>query len=89
MLVKCTECGTLVSDKASKSPKCGKVFSAGVFLEGKGYGQGEFAYYKEPEVVQETQQFSGVNVQQNGGGGYGKIFWWIIGIIGALIWIFS
>lgn len=66
-----------------------KYNSAGVFLEGKGYGQGEFAYYREPEAVQETQQFSGANVPQDSGGGFGKIIWWIIGIIGALIWIFS
>ena len=66
-----------------------KYNSAGVFLEGKGSGQGEFAYYKEPEAVQQTQQFSGANVQQDSGGGFGKIIWWIIGIIGALIWIFS
>ena len=66
-----------------------KYNSAGVFLEGKGYGQGEFAYYKEPETVQEPQQFAGTNVQQEGGGGIGKVIWWIIGIIGALIWIFS
>lgn len=66
-----------------------KYNSAGVFLEGKGYGQGKFAYYKEPETVQETQQFAGTNVQQDGGGGIGKIIWWIICIIGALIWIFS
>lgn len=65
-----------------------KYNSAGVFLEGKGYGQGEFAYYKEPETVQETQQFSGANLQQDEGSGCGQIIWWIIAIIGALIWIF-
>ena len=59
-----------------------KYNSAGVFLEGKGYGQGEFAYYKEPEAVQKIQQFAGTNVQQDGGG-IGKTIWWIIGIIGA------
>lgn len=66
-----------------------KYNSSGVFLEGNGYGQGEFAYYKEPEAIQETQQFAGTNVQQDGGGGIAKIIWWIIGIIGVLIWIFS
>lgn len=35
-----------------------KYNSAGVFLEGKGYGQGEFAYYREPESIPKTQQDS-------------------------------
>ena len=66
-----------------------KYNSAGVFLEGKGYGQGEFAYYKEPEVVQETQSFPETIAQKDSkGGGNRKILWWIIGIIAALIWIF-
>lgn len=66
-----------------------KYNSAGVFLEGKGYGQGEFAYYKEPEAIQRSQHVAGTNVPQDGGGDIGKVIWWVIGIIGALIWIFS
>ena len=66
-----------------------KYNSQGEFLEGKGYGQGEFAYYKESTQTQPVQQFAGNEVQQEGGGGFGKIIGWIIGIIGALIWIFS
>lgn len=66
-----------------------KYNSAGAFLEGKGYGQGEFAYYKKPETIQDTRQSAGTNVQQGSGGGIGKVIWWIIGIIGAIIWINS
>ena len=66
-----------------------KYNSQGAFLEGKGYGQGEFAYYKETTQVNAAQHFAGNDVQQETQGGFGKIIWWIIGIIGALIWIFS
>ncbi|MGM9778979.1 MAG: zinc ribbon domain-containing protein [Prevotella sp.] len=66
-----------------------KYNSQGAFLEGKGYGQGEFAYYKETSQVNAVQHFSGNDVQQEGQGGFGQIIWWIICIIGALIWIFS
>lgn len=58
-----------------------KYNAAGVFLEGKGYVQGEFAYYKEPVTVQLAQQLAGANVQQDGGRRIGKIIWWIIAII--------
>lgn len=57
--------------------------SSGVFLEGKGYGQGEFAYYKEPTTVQETQETAGSN-DQDGGGSVSAIVWGFIGIIAIL-----
>ncbi len=66
-----------------------KYNSQGVFLEGNGYGQGEFAYYKESTQTQSVQQFADNEVQQEGDGGNGMIIWWTISIIGALIWIFS
>lgn len=64
--------------------------SDGEFLDGTGYGQGEFAYYKKN--VQQTFQNTPTHVagaDEAVSGGYGKIIWWIIGIIAFLIYVFS
>lgn len=64
-----------------------KYNSAGVFLEGKGYGQGEFAYYKEPEGVEEPEQPAESEKQRGGCRGIGKFILWTIVIICVLLWL--
>lgn len=67
-----------------------KYNSNGEFLEGKGYGQGEFAYYQPSNNNSSEQEITSADQNADGtSGGYGKIIWWIIGIIAFLIYVFN
>lgn len=58
-----------------------KYNADGDFLEGKGYGQGEFAYYRDPEIFQEKSEGNGIL--------HTMIFWLLVGIgvLVLIVWI--
>ena len=72
---------TGVEDDLNKA----KYNSSGEFLEGEGYGQGEFAYYKEPEYSQDVQEYNEADGQEENNAS--KYIWYVIGFIVWLIWM--
>lgn len=66
-----------------------KYNSDGEFLDGRGYGQGEFAYYEPSESVREESYVqSGASdiPEDSSDSGVSSIIWWIIGGIIGFIW---
>lgn len=81
----------LVISIADDIENSSKYNAEGDFLEGKGYGQGEFAYYKAPksESNESYSKYEETTLQPEENGINWNFIWWILGGIIWLIWIVS
>ena len=68
-LIKCTECGHMISDKATKCPKCGCPTTKG----------------SQPHIYQETPQVQPSYYNDKNGGSSRKWLYGIIGVLVALL----